>query len=64
VCRDAGLRIRAAGEQRISNLLLWQVAYTELYISSVLWPDFSRRELYEAILDFQSRDRRFGRVPA
>jgi undecaprenyl diphosphate synthase len=42
--------------------MLWQVAYAELYISPVLWPDFGRRELYEAILDFQSRDRRFGRV--
>jgi undecaprenyl diphosphate synthase len=63
-CPDPDLLIRTSGEQRISNFLLWQVAYTELYISSVLWPDFSRRELYEAILDFQSRDRRFGRVPA
>jgi undecaprenyl diphosphate synthase len=63
-CPDPDLLIRTSGEQRISNFLLWQVAYTELYISSVLWPDFSRRELYGAILDFQNRDRRFGRVPA
>ena len=61
---DPDLLIRTSGEQRISNFLLWQVAYTELYISPVLWPDFSRRELYEAIADFQSRDRRFGRVTA
>jgi undecaprenyl diphosphate synthase len=63
-CPDPDLLIRTSGEQRISNFLLWQLAYTELYISSVLWPDFSRSELYEAILDFQDRDRRFGRVPA
>jgi undecaprenyl diphosphate synthase len=59
---DPDLLIRTSGEQRISNFLLWQVAYTELYISRVLWPDFGRRELYEAVLDFQNRDRRFGRV--
>ena len=61
-CPDPDLLIRTSGEQRISNFLLWQLAYTELFISSVLWPDFSRRELYEAILDYQNRDRRFGRV--
>ena len=61
---DPDLLIRTSGEKRISNFLLWQVAYTELFISPVLWPDFSRRELYEAIADFQSRDRRFGRVTA
>ena len=61
-CADPDLLIRTSGEQRISNFLLWQIAYAELYMSPVLWPDFSRRELYEAILDFQSRDRRFGRV--
>lgn len=59
---DPDLLIRTSGEQRLSNFLLWQVAYAELYISPVLWPDFGRRELYEAILDFQSRERRFGRV--
>ena len=61
---DPDLLIRTSGEQRISNFLLWQVAYTELYISRVLWPDFGRRELYEAVLDFQNRERRFGRVTA
>ncbi|HKS05197.1 MAG TPA: isoprenyl transferase [Gemmatimonadaceae bacterium] len=61
-CPDPDLLIRTSGEQRISNFLLWQIAYAELYMSPVLWPDFSRRELFEAILDFQSRDRRFGRV--
>jgi undecaprenyl diphosphate synthase len=63
-CPDPDLLIRTSGEQRISNFLLWQLAYTELYISNVLWPDFSRRELYGAIIDFQTRDRRFGRVSA
>ena len=61
-CPDPDLLIRTSGEQRISNFLLWQVAYTELYLSPVLWPNFGRRELYDAILDFQNRDRRFGRV--
>ena len=61
-CPDPDLLIRTSGEQRLSNFLLWQVAYAELYISSVLWPDFGRAALYEAILDFQRRDRRFGRV--
>ncbi len=63
-CPDPDLLIRTSGEQRISNFLLWQLAYTELFISPVLWPDFSRVNLYEAILDYQNRDRRFGRVPA
>ena len=63
-CPDPDLLIRTSGEQRISNFMLWQVAYTELFISTVLWPDFGRRELYDAILDYQNRDRRFGRVPA
>jgi undecaprenyl diphosphate synthase len=61
-CPDPDLLIRTSGEQRISNFLLWQLAYTELFISPVLWPDFSRVNLYEAILDFQQRDRRFGKV--
>ena len=61
-CPDPDLLIRTSGEQRISNFLLWQLAYTELFISQVLWPDFSRRDLYEAVLDFQNRERRFGRV--
>ena len=63
-CPDPDLLIRTSGEMRISNFLLWQLAYTELHISPVLWPDFGRAELYTAILDFQSRDRRFGRVSA
>jgi undecaprenyl diphosphate synthase len=61
-CPDPDLLIRTSGEQRISNFLLWQVAYTEIFISPVLWPDWSRANLYEAILDFQQRDRRFGKV--
>jgi undecaprenyl diphosphate synthase len=61
---DPDLLIRTSGEQRISNFMLWQVAYAELYMSPVLWPNFRRQELYTAILDFQNRDRRFGRVTA
>lgn len=56
------LLVRTSGEHRISNFLLWQLAYTELYVTPVLWPDFDREDLFEAILDFQRRDRRFGRV--
>jgi undecaprenyl diphosphate synthase len=63
-CPDPDLLIRTSGEQRISNFLLWQLAYSELYMSRVLWPDFTRGDLYEAIRDFQLRERRFGRVPA
>jgi undecaprenyl diphosphate synthase len=63
-CPDPDLLIRTSGERRISNFLLWQMAYTELYISPVLWPDFSKRELFDAILDYQTRERRFGRVTA
>ena len=63
-CPDPDLLIRTSGEQRISNFLLWQLAYTELFISHVLWPDFGQRELYEAVLDFQNRERRYGRVSA
>ena len=63
-CPDPDLLIRTSGEQRISNFLLWLVAYSELYISPVLWPDFGGSELYTAIVDFQTRDRRFGRVTA
>jgi undecaprenyl diphosphate synthase len=61
-CPDPDLLIRTSGERRLSNFMLWQVAYAELYISNVLWPDFDRAALYEAILDFQRRDRRFGKV--
>ena len=63
-CPDPDLLIRTSGEQRISNFLLWQCAYAELYMSPVLWPDFSRRHLYEAIMAYQNRDGRFGRVSA
>jgi undecaprenyl diphosphate synthase len=59
---DPDLLIRTSGERRLSNFLLWQLAYAELYISPLLWPDFTRRELFAAILDFQQRERRFGRV--
>ena len=61
---DPDLLIRTSGERRVSNFLLWQLAYTELYFTDVLWPDFRRRHLYEAILAYQQRERRFGRVPA
>ena len=61
---DPDLLIRTSGEMRISNFLLWQLAYAELYVTPVLWPDFTRRDLFEAILAFQRRDRRFGRVTA
>lgn len=59
---DPDLLIRTSGEHRLSNFLLWQVAYAEFHVTPVLWPDFTRAHLYEAILDFQRRDRRFGRV--
>lgn len=61
---DPDLLIRTSGEHRLSNFLLWQIAYAEFHVTPVLWPDFTRRHLFEAILDFQRRDRRFGRVPA
>jgi undecaprenyl diphosphate synthase len=57
---DPDLIIRTGGERRISNFLLWQSAYAELYFSKKLWPDFTRRDLLEAIADFQRRRRRFG----
>lgn len=59
---DPDLLIRTSGELRISNFLLWQLAYTELYITDVLWPDFRRRELYSAIESYQKRERRYGRL--
>lgn len=59
---DPDLMIRTSGEYRISNFLLWQLAYAELYTTAVLWPDFSREHLFEAILDYQGRERRFGKV--
>lgn len=59
---DPELLIRTSGEYRISNFLLWQIAYAELHFTDVLWPDFKREDLYKAILDYQSRERRFGMV--
>jgi undecaprenyl diphosphate synthase len=59
---DPELLIRTSGEYRISNFLLWQIAYSELYFTDVLWPDFKKEDLFEAIVDFQSRERRFGMV--
>ena len=65
---DPDLLIRTSGEMRVSNFLLWQIAYAELYVTETLWPDFTRAELLRAILDYQKRDRRFGglgsRAPA
>ncbi len=58
--KDPDLLIRTSGEMRISNFLLWQIAYAELYVTETLWPDFTRTELLEAVSDYQSRDRRFG----
>jgi undecaprenyl diphosphate synthase len=59
---DPELMIRTSGEHRISNYLLWQMAYTELYFTETLWPDFRREHLYEAIVNYQKRERRFGKI--
>ena len=59
---DPDLLIRTSGEQRLSNFLLWQLAYAELHITDVLWPDFNEQALLSALLDFQGRKRRFGGV--
>jgi undecaprenyl diphosphate synthase len=59
---DPELLIRTSGENRISNFLLWQIAYAELHFTPTLWPDFRREHLYQAILDFQNRERRFGKT--
>lgn len=58
---DPDLLIRTSGELRVSNFLLWQLAYTEIWVTEVLWPDFRRKHLYQAIRDYQKRERRFGR---
>lgn len=59
---DPDLLIRTSGEMRISNFLLWQMAYTELHFTEVLWPDFRKKDLYEAIISYQHRERRFGKT--
>ena len=59
---DPELMIRTSGELRISNFLLWQLAYTELYFTDKLWPDFGKEDFYNAIIDFQKRERRFGKT--
>jgi undecaprenyl diphosphate synthase len=59
---DPELLVRTSGELRVSNFLLWQIAYTEFYFTELLWPDFGKEELYRAIIDFQKRERRFGKT--
>ena len=59
---DPDLLIRTSGEYRVSNFLLWQLAYTELHTTAVLWPDFTREDLFRAVLDYQRRERRFGKA--
>jgi undecaprenyl diphosphate synthase len=59
---DPELMIRTSGELRISNFLLWQLAYTELYFTDILWPDFGKEDFYSAIIDYQKRERRFGKT--
>jgi len=59
---DPDLLIRTSGELRISNFLLWQLAYTEFYFTNILWPDFSKEDFYNAVIDFQKRERRFGKT--
>ena len=59
---DVDLLIRTSGEQRISNFLLWQIAYAELYFTPILWPDFKKADLYDALIEYQNRERRFGKT--
>ena len=59
---DVDLLIRTSGEQRISNFLLWQIAYAELYFTDVYWPDFTEEDLEKAIVEYQNRERRFGKT--
>jgi undecaprenyl diphosphate synthase len=61
---DPDLMIRTSGEQRISNFLLWQLAYAEIYFCPVLWPDFSTKDLLQAIVEYQRRERRYGGLPS
>src|SRR5689334_1787059 len=63
-CPDPDLLIRTSGEMRISNFLLWQIAYAELYVTETLWPDFTRTDLLQAVLEYQKRDRRYGGLSA
>ena len=60
--RDPDLLVRTAGEMRISNFIIWELAYTEIYVTEVLWPDFRRQNLADAIIEFQTRERRFGSI--
>ena len=59
---DPDLLIRTGGDQRISNFLLWQIAYSEIYVTDTYWPEFKEKQLLEAVADFQDRERRFGRI--
>ena len=59
---DVDLLIRTSGEQRISNFLLWQIAYAELYFTDILWPDFKKQDLHEALINYKNRERRFGKT--
>ena len=61
---DPELLIRTGGEQRISNFLLWQMAYTELYMTDTMWPDFRKKDLEKAVFAYQNRERRFGKISA
>ncbi len=61
---DPDLLIRTSGEMRISNFLLWQIAYSELYVTETLWPDFTRTDLLQAVREYQKRDRRYGGLSA
>ena len=59
---DPDLMIRTSGEKRISNFLLWQMAYAELYFTNILWPDFRKNDFFDAIIEYQNRERRFGKT--
>jgi undecaprenyl diphosphate synthase len=59
---DPDLLIRTSGEMRLSNFLLWQLAYSEMWVTETLWPDFRKKHLFEAVRDYQKRQRRFGRI--
>ena len=61
---DPDLLIRTSGEMRVSNFLLWQIAYAEIWVTDALWPDFRARHLFDAVLDFQKRERRYGAIAA